>query len=268
MGGISWRKTPDTGDVSAPSLPPSAVPYSGFALRLYDLFVLRFTSPYAWGCHRRILTELYQTHSTPTHAEVGVGSGYFLRQLTPTWETVALIDPNRAALSYVSRRLGTDKAEQHEANILVERGLPQRRFSSVAANYLLHCLPGPMETKETAVSNLARLTAKDGTLFGATVIGRSADHNRLGRIVMWLCNRTGTFGNTDDTDEELRRILEQHFSTVVLRRENRVALFVASKPRQYGGRGCTASSEQSRDADGPTEETKGNRQIQPVSGTL
>lgn len=248
--------------VGVPDLPPSAVPYNGFALRLYDWFVLRFTSPYAWGCHRRVLAELYQTYSAPTHAEVGVGSGYFLRNLRPVWESLALIDPNPAALSYVYQRLRSDQVEQHRANILQSNGLPDQRFDSVAANYLLHCLPGPMETKEAAIRNLAQLTTDEGTLFGATVIGNSAPHNRLGRIVMWLCNRTGTFGNTDDTDEELKRILEQYFSTVAVRRENRVALFVASEPRQRG-RDC-ATTAPAQHAERATARAAGNSQ--PPSG--
>ena len=212
-------------------LPLSALPYSGIMLRLYDLFVLRFTSPYAWGCDRDSIARLYATYGTTQHAEVGVGSGHFLSaQPKDHWETLTLIDPNPAALSYTSARVGGTPTV-YAANILCESGLPRRRHKSVAANYLLHCLPGPMAAKEPAIRNLSRLTDEDGTLFGATVIGRSAEHNLLGRALMWACNRTGTFGNTLDTESELRLLLERYFSTVVIRRQSTVALFVASSPR-------------------------------------
>ena len=222
-------------------LPRSARPYSGIALQLYDLFVLRFTSPYAWGCHRKTISALYAEHCTTVHAEVGVGSGYFLSQLGKTWDKLALVDPNDATLAYAGARLGQGRltGEQpriagYVADILVSDDLPPSRYKSVAANYLIHCLPGPMPAKEPAVANLARMTDAEGTLFGATVIG-TAQHNRLGRILMWACNRTGAFGNTTDTEEMLRDLLERHFSVVTVWRENAVALFVASSPRHSEG---------------------------------
>lgn len=213
-------------------LPPSAAPYGSFALRLYDAFVLHFTSPWAWGCKRQIIAELYETHGTPMHAEVGVGSGYFLRGLKKHWETLALLDPNPATLKYTAGRLTSDHIESYEANVLNAEELPAKRFDSVAANYLLHCLPGPPASKVSAIANLATLTADDGTLFGATVLGYSANHNTLGRIVMWACNRTGTFGNAGDTEQQLQEQLERHFSEVIVRRQNTVAVFVATNPRR------------------------------------
>ncbi|WP_141217108.1 class I SAM-dependent methyltransferase [Rhodococcus sp. 14-2483-1-2] len=211
----------------------SASPYSGIALRLYDAFVLNFTSPFAWGCRKKTISELYRQRVSVRHAEVGVGSGYFLKRLPrKQWESLALIDPNRSALSFVKRRLPATLSVEYNADILRCETLPSVRFQSVAANYVLHCLPGPMAEKDIAIENLASLLVDDGTLFGATVLGASEKHNALGRIVMGVCNRTGAFGNVDDTEEGLRRLLSQHFMTVDIRREGTVAIFVASQPRR------------------------------------
>lgn len=214
-------------------VPLSASPYSGIALRLYDAFVLNFTSPLAWGCRKKTISELYRQRVSVRHAEVGVGSGYFLKRLPrKQWESLALIDPNRSALSFVKRRLSATPSVEYNADILRSETLPSVRFQSVAANYVLHCLAGPMTEKDIAIQNLASLVVDDGTLFGATVLGASEKHNALGRAVMGVCNRRGAFGNLDDTEEGLKELLSRHFVTVDIRRESTVAIFVASRPRR------------------------------------
>lgn len=214
-------------------MPLSASPYSGITLRLYDAFVLNFTSPLAWGCRKETISELYRQCASTRHAEVGVGSGYFLKRLPrKQWESLALIDPNRSALSFVKRRLPATPTVEYNADILRSETLPSARFKSVAANYVLHCLPGPMAAKSIAIQNLASLLVEDGTLFGATVLGASEKHNALGRAVMGACIRKGAFGNFDDTEECLQELLARYFEKVEIRRESTVAIFVASRPRR------------------------------------
>lgn len=212
-------------------VPRSAAAYRGVNLRLYDLFVLGFTSPYAWGCTAEDLRSMYRKNMSTDHAEVGVGSGYFLRpeQGRDRWTALNLIDPNPAALAYVVNRLRADGPVAHVADILVRESLPARRFRSVAANYVLHCLPGARDVKRTAIANLAHLTDDGGTLFGATVLG-VAEHNALGRSLMRGCNALGVFGNTHDSEGGLRQDLEDHFRRVELVRRSRVAMFRASEP--------------------------------------
>lgn len=48
------------------TIPRSATAYSGVNLRLYDAFVLHFTSPCAWGCSLSDLTEMYRRHGPTT----------------------------------------------------------------------------------------------------------------------------------------------------------------------------------------------------------
>lgn len=218
------------GDALTELVPRSAAPYRGVNLRLYDLFVLHFTSPRAWGCTADELSQMYRRHLSHDHAEVGVGSGYFLSNHGRTdWTQVSLIDPNPATLQYVSRRLTTPAVNRHVADILDATTLPQQRYKSVGANYVLHCLDATGDSKRTAIANLARLTADDGTLFGATVLG-DAEHNRLGQVLMRICNATGAFNNTTDDEASLRQHLSAHFHTVHVERRRAVAMFTATGP--------------------------------------
>ena len=212
-------------------LPRSAAAYRGINLRLYDYFVLQFTSPYAWGCTADELRAMYRENISADHVEVGVGSGYFLaaEQRSTTWTDLNLIDPNPSALEYVAKRLSSSTPTSHVANILVRTSLPNRRFRSVAANYVLHCLPDDRDSKREAIANLAHLTDDTGTLFGATVLGE-AQHNYLGRALMRGCNALGVFGNRHDTEQTLRQDLQQYFRNVEVERRNRVAMFRASEP--------------------------------------
>lgn len=87
-----------------------------------------------------------------------------------------------------------------------------------------------MERKALAIANVARVMAPDGVLFGASVLGRSARHTRLGRAFLWAFNRRGTFDNLDDTEAGLRDILERSFATVELKTVGGIAVFVATAP--------------------------------------
>lgn len=216
------------------ALPGSAAYYTRLSLRLYDAFVVHFTTPRAWRCDRQVILEHYQKHCAGEHAEVGVGTGYFLSHLNRSWDHLSLVDPNPAALTYTSARLTqANSVMRYQADILDPScTVPAAAFKSVAANYLLHCLPGPMPAKEQAIQNLANMTADDGALFGATVLGAGVAHNRLGRVLMSICNRIGAFGNEADTEPELRALLEKHFAAVEVTLCNTVALFAASNPKR------------------------------------
>lgn len=169
----------------------------------------------------------------PFNGDTPVGSGYFLRTRANAeqWETLALIDPNRTALSFVKKRLPATAVTEYCADILRRETLPSERFESIAANYVLHCLPGPIASKDIAVRNLASLLADDGILFGATVLGVSNRHNALGQAVLKVCNRTGAFGNLNDSKEGLQELLDRYFETVEIKLERTVAIFTASRPR-------------------------------------
>jgi hypothetical protein len=100
-------------------------------------------------------------------------------------------------------------------------------YDSISLFYLLHCLPGTMDDKETAIANLKRYLSKDGVLYGATILGDEAAHNAIGRMLLRLYNDKGVFHNMADTLDDLQRMLRRQFQNVQIRRHNKVALFVA-----------------------------------------
>ena len=126
---------------------------------------------------------------------------------------MTLLDPNPTVLAHASRRLAPKKVSTVEADVL--KPLPvEGPFDSAALNYVLHCLPGPQPHKAAAIRNVAAVLTPEGVLFGGTVLGASERHTRLARASLWVFNCRGVFDNLEDTEEGLRRILEESFHTV------------------------------------------------------
>ena len=165
------------------------------------------------------------------HLDVGPGTGYFIeRSGLPDGSRVTLLDPNTNVLKHASRRLGRLDVTVVEADVL--KPLPvDGQFESAALNLVLHCLPGPLDRKATAVANVAAVLEPTGVLFGATVLGRSGPHSWLARRVLGAFNRRGAFDNLDDTEEGLRAILAASFEHVMLETVGSTAIFSATKPR-------------------------------------
>ena len=78
--------------------------------------------------------------------------------------------------------------------------------------------------------NIAHVLATDGVLFGATVLGRSGDHTRMGRAMLKAFNRRGVFDNLDDTEQGIADILRRSFGDVEVETLGGLLLFVASRP--------------------------------------
>jgi hypothetical protein len=93
--------------------------------------------------------------------------------------------------------------------------------------HVLHCLPGTMDDKETAIANLKHYLSKDGVLYGVTILGEEAGHNAIGRRLLKVYNDKGVMHNLADTFDDLQRMLRRQFQNVQVRRHNKVALFVA-----------------------------------------
>jgi hypothetical protein len=119
--------------------------------------------------------------------------------------------------------LTVDAPENHRAEVLREAG-----YGSIAVNYLLHCLPGPLRDKGRVVFEHLTpwLDPREGRLFGATILGQGVRHNALGRRLMAFYNGKGIFGNVEDNEDDLRRLLSEHFAAHELEIHGCVALFV------------------------------------------
>jgi SAM-dependent methyltransferase len=205
--------------------------YNGALLRLYDPLVLGPISRYVWRAPAELGIETYRQHIRPNHLDVGPGTGYFIdRAGLPAGARVTIVDPNPNVLRHVTRRLRHLDVTAIEADVL--KPLPfEGPFASAGLNAVLHCLPGPLDRKAVAISNIARVLASDATLFGATVLGRSGRHTRAGRAMLAAFNRRGAFDNLDDTEDGIADILGRSFAVVTVRAAGGLALFTATGPR-------------------------------------
>ncbi|KAI9060718.1 S-adenosyl-L-methionine dependent methyltransferase [Trametes sanguinea] len=228
------------------TIAPSASVYTQLALHLYDFVVLTISNRWAWRCPTGSeLLPFYIEHiGEPAHLEIGAGTGYYPAVSTPRLakgvKLVALLDLNPNTLVYARTRLtkagyrGDVEAIQHDVFEPLPKAM-RGRYDSIALVYLFHCLPGTFPKKATDVfKNVVPALAEGGEVYGATILGWSAQHNWLGRRLMKLYNRKGIFGNALDTVEGLREALAETFEEHELRFVGVVALFFARRPKvQY-----------------------------------
>ena len=205
--------------------------YSPILLKLYDPIVIGVLSRVLWRFPVKVLPDLYRSRIRDRHLDVGPGTGYLLDHAgLADGSRVTILDPNPNVLRHVARRLRRLDITTIEADVL--KPLPvEGPFDSAALSLVLHCLPGPLARKATAIANIAKVLAPDGVLFGASVLGRSGQHPWLGRQVLALFNRRGAFDNLDDSEAGLRTILEASFERVEMENLGSVVVFSASRPR-------------------------------------
>jgi SAM-dependent methyltransferase len=206
--------------------------YTRLLLNLYDPVVIGFVSWFVWHCPAEPLLKGYRDHIRDRHLDVGPGTGYCIdKSGLADGSRVTIVDPNRNVLEHAARRLRRLDVTAVEADVL--KPLPvDGPFDSAALNLVIHCLPGPLSRKATAVANVAAVLAPTGVLFGASVLGTSGAHSWLARRFLSAFNRRGAFDNLDDTEEGLREILAASFDHVELETVGSVAIFSATNPRR------------------------------------
>ncbi|MBN7874852.1 class I SAM-dependent methyltransferase, partial [Providencia rettgeri] len=104
-------------------------------------------------------------------------------------------------------------------------------FDSVSIFYLLHCLPGKMSDKKQAIINISETLKDDGTLYGATILGKGVKHNRFGSKLMSVYNKKGIFSNVYDSADSLETTLASLFEDVSVNIQGAVALFTAKNKK-------------------------------------
>jgi len=205
--------------------------YNPATLAAYDWFVLGYSNRLLWRCPTRHLRDLYARNVGASHLDIGVGTGYFLDHAP--WPVadpkITLVDLNRYSLDAAAKRIARYAPLPVEANCL--EPLPVKgRFDSIALCYLLHCLPGAIADKAAVFDHLLPHLAKDGVIFGATILQGDAPRSLPARALMNVYNNKGVFSNAEDTFQGLSRALETRFADVALRRIGAVALFEARRP--------------------------------------
>lgn len=207
--------------------------YGPALLTIYDWWVLRFMTRAIWRSPTPPYLDTYRDLIGERHLDIGPGSGYFLDEGAPIGTRITLLDPNPYVLEFCSKRLSRFDPVALEADAL--KPLPvDGPFDSVAMSFVLHCMPGPIHTKATAVRNAASVLTSDGVLFGGTVLGLDADHNAAARSVLRVANRQGTFDNLTDAVGGLEEILGESFEETQVQTQHSVAFFVARGPKQLG----------------------------------
>jgi SAM-dependent methyltransferase len=202
--------------------------YTRRLLRSYDVIVLGVSNRFIWRCPTRLLEAHYDRHVTANHLDVGVGSGYFLdhARFPSSAPRVALMDLNRSSLQFAAERIRRYHPEQYQRNVLEPISFDGRRFDSVGMSYLLHCLPGTIETKAVVFQHVKALMNPGGVLFGATLLQGGVRRSFVARRLMELYNRRGIFSNRDDSLAGLERALSD-FREVSIEIHGCAALFSA-----------------------------------------
>jgi SAM-dependent methyltransferase len=205
--------------------------YTPLLLNLYDPIVLGVVAGLVWRVPAEPLLDNYRRNIRDGHLDIGPGTGYCIeRSGLPDGSNVTILDPNPDVLRHASRKLARFDLTAVEADVL--KPLPvEGTFESAGMNMVIHCLPGPMSRKALAIRNIADVLSPTGTLFGATILGRSGDHSWLGHRVLTAFNKRGAFDNLDDSEAELRHVLEAAFERVEVKTVKSAAIFSATAPR-------------------------------------
>lgn len=217
-------------DRSDPAHAGQAVYTRGF-LSIYDVFAYGFTHPLLWRCPKARLIELYDANVSGRHLDIGVGTGTLLDacRFPVAAPEVTLMDLNPNSLAVASSRLARYTPHVHRVNVLEDWRLEPGAYASVAMTHLLHCLPGSMAEKGVVFEHANRALARDGILFGVTILGRGIPISPLARAVMALSNRRGILHNLADGPAELDAALASVFPVHEVRIHGTLALFTARR---------------------------------------
>lgn len=201
--------------------------YTRRTLAIYDFLVLGVSNRFIWRCPTRRLERHYDAHVTANHLDVGAGTGYFLDRcrFPSSAPRIALMDLNPDALAFASRRIARYAPETYRRNVLEPISIEAGEFDSVGINYLLHCLPGTIESKAACLDHLKALMTPNGVLFGSTLLQGGVTRGRLAKRLMGAYNARGVFSNAGDTLEGLSRALRGRFRDVRVEVVGCAALF-------------------------------------------
>jgi len=205
--------------------------YTPLILKIYDFWVLGISNSHAWRCSTEdILLNHFRQNMAEKHLDIGVGTGYYIAHTRDNSNNITLMDLNQNSLASATERIGSHRIH-HALKHDILRQLPdgeKGQYDSVSMYYLLHCLRGDMHKKAVAIEHASQALTPDGTLHGATILGKGVEHNRLGRYLMKIYNKKGIFCNLADSYEELETILERYFAKVTIQQHGVVAVFTAT----------------------------------------
>jgi hypothetical protein len=110
--------------------------------------------------------------------------------------------------------------------------LIEHKFKSIALNYLLHCLPGNLISKNIVFENIKNYLDNDGIVFGTTILGSELPLLSSSRIVSDYYNFKHVFCNSSDSLRDLHITLSKTFETYSISTKGYVAFFNATSPKK------------------------------------
>lgn len=205
--------------------------YSNLGLRLYDALIVRALAPHVWGCPPQVFLDHYHRHLSSNHADVGVGTGYFLDRCdfgTPE-PRIALIDLQPNCLKHAARRLARYRPEIYvrDAHQPLQGVRP---FDSIALGGILHCLPGDMRRKSTVFDALRHVARPGATIFGYTLVNDAIGERRSRRLAFHCLHRLRVVNFANDSASDLTQALATRFVTYTVQLIGCFALFAAAVP--------------------------------------
>lgn len=201
--------------------------YTKWTLAAYDFVVLGISNRFIWKCPTKQLLDHYNKLVTANHLDVGVGTGYFLDrcQFPSSTPRVALMDLNADALAFASQRIARYTPETYRRNVLEPISFDGEKFDSIGINYLLHCIPGSIESKSVTLDHLMALMNPNAILFGSTLLQGGVPRNGFARRLMDVYNNKRIFSNQCDDLEGLKKALGQRLRGVTVEVMGCAALF-------------------------------------------
>ncbi|KAI1824652.1 methyltransferase [Xylaria intraflava] len=217
--------------------------YTPLFLKLYQLYIIKYSLPVLWKCDpETFLVPLFTENFTTNHLDCGVGNGYFpqsaLSRIDKSCDeySLTLLDVQEASLRSARARIESSapkvklrcvRADMREST---PAALAGSQFSSISMFNLLHCVPGGND-KWRIISTYKDLLQDDGVLVGCTLLGPRHASNWFTWLNLKYLNAIGAINNSEDSEIELIRTLHENFSEVEARIVGMVFLFRAGRPR-------------------------------------
>lgn len=206
--------------------------YSPLLLSMYDFLIMRVLSPYIWRCPEYHFRDLYRSHMSHNHADIGVGTGYVLDrcQFDPQGTRIALFDLQRNCLEYTARRMARFNPEIYQCDALQPIITGARTFDSIALGGILHCIPGDLRGKARVFDNIRPLMHSGTAVFGYTILNRGVRKTLVSRVTFFILNKLKVINGVEDSAAQLSEALHQRFRSVDIRVIGCVAVFSAHTP--------------------------------------
>nr|WP_271209176.1 SAM-dependent methyltransferase [Rhodococcus wratislaviensis]GLK33644.1 hypothetical protein GCM10017611_04860 [Rhodococcus wratislaviensis] len=178
-------------------------------------------------------TAHYNSHVGGRHLDIGPGTDWYLQHATyPSSDPVVVVLLDQMTTARLADRHHRGRAHrQHPLPTPPDIGV----FDSVAANFVLHCVPGTWAEKGRAFGHIVQIIADDGVFFDSTILDTGAHHTPLSRALNSLYNGPiKLFHNRGDDLDGLHTALTTAFGEVEITVVGTVAVFSACQPLRPG----------------------------------